>query len=275
MKKIVAFIVIFALVLLITACSTNIKNTTLMGQIEEIGSETITLLLAETDSEEAESSKKESGEAFEGEAPEGGAPEGETFDGEMESPADGDGETFEAPERDEDESMEIPTDEDGETVEMPSGKEGEGSAPEGGDMGEGGGGMQEGFGNYELTDETVTLEVADDILDTLENFSEGDMVMVVTDSDGIVTSIQAMGGGGDLNEGDGAPGNGEGGPGGESKEQEDPDSEEGSESEEEGTYSSINGESAAFAFKENGENILTTDCAEMTLKDRAALSCKA
>lgn len=208
MKRITAAITAIILVFSLSACGskTDTADATLYGQVEAAGDGTITLLLGEWVTDESESGEFESGEFESGEMgdiPSGdagtGAPSGDfsgdapSGDSDIELPEDGD---FEIPEGDSD--AEIPTgDFDGE---IPS-SDGDSDIPSGDFSGEAGADVSSGFGagmsfgTFEAGDETVTLTVSDDLADTLSSLSEGDIVVVVTDSEGIVTSIQTMGAG--------------------------------------------------------------------------------
>ena len=215
LKKTAALISAAALALSLTACSgsTDTKDATLYGQVESTGENTITLLLGEWVSEESESGEMESGDFsadsdFSGDVPSGDMGDSD-FSGEIPS-GDMDDSDFsgEIPSGDapsgsddsssdsEDFSGEIPSGEDGQDMEIPDGAgemesgdfSGDMASPEGGS-----GGSAISFGSFEAGDETVTLNVSDDLADTLSSLSEGDIVVVVTDSDGTVTSIQTMG----------------------------------------------------------------------------------
>lgn len=278
-KRLMAVVCAAALAASLCACgedsessSVETADATLYGQVEEIGDNTITLLLGEMvteseSSEDADSADTESSEDTDGtdtdssedadssdtssddqsdtgsetgEVPtgdfsgDGEMPTGEAGDfeggeaptgeaGDMETPTNEEGETIDMLEAGDfsgdgetsaegSGDMEIPTNEDGEAETMAYGEApadggdfsgGEAPTGEAGDSADGGdfsgeapsGGDQASMGTFEAGSETVTLEVSEELADTLSSLSEGDIVQVVTDSDSIVTSITTVGAG--------------------------------------------------------------------------------
>ena len=224
LKRMTALIMTAVLMLSLAACGedstsdTDTADATLYGQVESVGDGTITLLLGEmvTDEESTGDAGSAEGsddgsEAETGEAPSG---EGNMPSGDSGMPSEGgDAPSGDAPSEytEDTDDTEDPSGDDtsaevvseGEVPsgdgEMPSGEAGDMEIPTG-EAGEEGdfsdevpsGDMSTGTGfsgTFEAGTETVTLEVSDDLSDMLSSLSEGDVVMVVTDSDSIVTSI--------------------------------------------------------------------------------------
>lgn len=281
MKRITAAAVAIILIFSLSACGsgTDTTDATLYGQVEAVGDGSITLLLGEWVTEESESGEFESGEFESGEMGDipsqdtgGDMPSGD-FSGEA---PNGDTDT-ELPSGDtdieistDDADGEIPTgDFDGEipdtdgNADIPSGDFSENGGSDGTSDFGGSMGGQMSFGTFEAGDETVTLTVSDDLEETLSSLSEGDIVVVVTDSDGIVTSIQTMGAGSgtdfDTDGADFASGGAQ-------------SSETGSSTVEQGSYANLIDEDGTYSdetYTSTGddENALRIDGATVTLTD--------